>query len=122
MFFDAIILEDRIPVFDYGDTFDMGLNFDDRVLAAVNASGPILFDVAVGFGPYHEVKAAALEELRKLYERGSGIRKRTAEDVLSELDASDYRWQPSLGSLDDELNSDEKKLAKYFLGGLIFGA
>ncbi len=36
MFFDAITLEDRIPVLDSGNTFGMGLNFNGRVLAAVN--------------------------------------------------------------------------------------
>lgn len=25
MFFDAIVLQERIPVFNYGDTYDMGL-------------------------------------------------------------------------------------------------
>lgn len=42
MFFDAIILQDLIPIFNYGDTFDMGLNFEARTLNAVNRDGLVL--------------------------------------------------------------------------------
>ena len=33
-FFDQLILKERIPVFNYEDTFDMQLNFDDHNVGA----------------------------------------------------------------------------------------
>lgn len=71
MFFDALILEERLPVFNYGDTFDFKLNFDSRTLSRINEEdkdGPVLFDVDVKYDPYDKVRSAALVELRKLYQ------------------------------------------------------
>jgi hypothetical protein len=60
--------DDRIPVFNYADTFDIDQNFNDRALGAVNANGEILVDVDVEYGAYQAVKSAALAELTKLYD------------------------------------------------------
>lgn len=123
LFFDALILEDYIPVFNYGDTFDAQLNFDQRVLAIVNNFEHVLYDVNVDYGPYMEIKSAALGELRKLYAGSKKISGQTARDIVSEMVAAEYHWAPHLGDLEEELSSDvEKNLARYFLGGLIFGA
>jgi hypothetical protein len=123
MFFDTIVFELKVPIFNYGDTFDAGLNFDARVLEHVNEVEPILHDVTVSWEPYHEVKRAALDELRRLYAGPAKIPKQTAKDILSELVAADYNWSPHLGDLEQELTSeDERRLARFFLGGLIFNA
>lgn len=123
MFFDSIILEKKLPIFNYGDTFDGHLNLRAGTLAAVNQKEQILFDVDVRYESYSVVKEAASAELRKLYAGPERIEDAAAKDCLTELAAADYRWQPSLGPLDDELLSDdEKKLARFFLGGLIFSA
>ena len=51
-----------------------------------------------------------------------GSSRTKAQDIYNELTASEYRWNPNLLSLEAELTSDvEKRLAKFFLGGLIFG-
>src|SRR6266571_1032149 len=39
IFFDALILNEKLPVFNYGDTFDMKLNFDQGVFGRINDSG-----------------------------------------------------------------------------------
>jgi hypothetical protein len=122
LFFDTLILEKNIPVFNYGDTYDLHLDFDKRVLAEVNDIEPVLFDVDVKYDPYWEVKNAALDELRKLYKGPQTIPFKLANDIVSEMAAAGYQWTPSLGGLEKELPTEvERKLAHFFLGGLIFG-
>jgi hypothetical protein len=120
-FFDRLILDERIPVFNYSDSFDLGQNFDQRTLSYVNSDGEILVDVDVDYGTYHEVKRAAVAELEKLYAGGSGVDAQEAYNILGELSASGYAWYPHLGDL-VLANEQEKRLAAYILGGLIFGA
>src|SRR6266516_4263222 len=59
LFFDQIVLRERIPIFNYGDTFDMGLNLSERVLARVNEREEILVEVDVQYSPYRKAKSAA---------------------------------------------------------------
>jgi hypothetical protein len=132
MFFDSIILNEKIPVFNYGDTFDAMLNFDQRTLTRINDYEDVLFDIDVDYGPYHEVKTAALDELLKLYKGPNKIKESMASDIVKELSVVGYSWKPSIGLgsglnpsieyLENELLSEtEKTLAAYLLGGLIFG-
>ena len=122
VFFDRLILDSKLPVFNYADTFDASLNFDNRVLTRINDYEEILFDVDVSYEAYHQVKAAALEEVEKLYEGERRIEAAFAKDILSELSAAEYKWSPSLGDLGQRLDSEqEKRLAAFFVGGLIFG-
>jgi hypothetical protein len=123
MFFDAVILQDRIPVFNYGDTYDMGLNFEARTLNAVNRDGPVLEEVDVQYEPYMQVKNNVLTKLAELYSGPPRIKPEMVNDIVLELAAAEYRWQPDLGELDAMLPSDqERMLAKFLLGGMIFGA
>lgn len=123
LFFDAIILQDRIPVFNYGDTYDIGLNFEQRVLSAVNRDEQVLVDVDVTYGPYMQVKQAVAATLKELYSGPPRIKPEMARDIVAELAAAEYRWQPHLGELEDALPSDEERmLAKFLLGGMIFAA
>ena len=121
-FFDRLIIEDQIPVFNYADTFDIGQNFNRGTLGRVNDTEEVLVDVNVRYGAYQEVKSAALQELKKLYAGNSqGVEAKDAENILGELTASGYAWYPQLGdlALRDER---EQRLAAFILGGLIFGA
>jgi hypothetical protein len=121
-FFDAMILNDRLPVFNYTDTFDIGLDFDGTTLSRVNEHEMILHPIDVTYGTYMTVKQSALGELAKLYDGEQRIPAKLAQEIFNELDESEYRWNPSLGDLEGMLNSDlEKRLAKFLLGGLIFG-
>jgi len=121
-FFDRLIIEDQIPVFNYADTFDIGQNFNRGTLGRINDTEEVLVDVNVRYGAYQEVKSAALQELKKLYGANSqAVEANDAENILGELTASGYAWYPQLGdlALRDER---EQRLAAFILGGLIFGA
>jgi hypothetical protein len=67
------------------------------------------------------VRSAAFAEMRKLYEGGQArVTRSEAENILGELSASGYAWYPRLDDLALR-NDDEKKLAGFIFGGLIFG-
>lgn len=127
-FFDRLILDEKIPVFDYSFTFDVIQNFEERTLAAVNSDDEVLVDVNVRQDAYMQVKDAALAELRRLYAGGvGGIGVQQANEILAELTtvvgeltSSGYAWYPNLGDL-VFANPAEQRLAAYILGGLIFG-
>jgi len=128
-FFDRLILEEQIPVFDYSATFDVDMPFEGRTLAAINENEEVLVNVNVRFDAYMDVKNAALAELTKFYEGGvAGVSEQQARDILAdlasivgELTTSGYAWYPNLGTL-TFANEDERRLAAYVLGGLVFGA
>ena len=128
-FFDRLILEKQIPVFDYSATFDVDMPFEGRTLAAINEDEEVLVNVNVRFEAYMDAKNAALAELTKFYKGGvAGVSGQQAHEILrdlasivGELTTSGYAWYPNLGDLTFE-NPDEQRLAAYILGGLIFGA
>jgi hypothetical protein len=121
-FFDRLILDDKIPVFNYADTFDIDQNFNKRTLSQVNMDEEILVDIDVRSAAYQEVKRAALAELKKLYSEGAeGINAEEAYNILGELASSGYAWYPHLDGLALR-DGDEERLAAFILGGLIFGA
>jgi hypothetical protein len=98
-FFDRLALEERIPIFNNGDSFDTRLNFDQRVFSRINDIGNVLYDIdtCIGSGsPYDHVKQAALTELGKLYDGTHRISHSLAKDVLEELNATLYRTKLSL--------------------------
>jgi hypothetical protein len=122
MFFDALILQQRIPVFNYGATFDAHVNLDAWTLHAVNRDESVLEDVDVMYGPYMDVKRELLAELAERYS-GDPINSEMAQDIAEELAAAEYQWQPHLGELEAQLPSEvERIVARFLLGGLIFGA
>jgi len=121
VFFDRLILDEKIPVFNYADTFDIGQNFNERALTRINAHEEILVDVDVQYQAYWGVKDAALTELKKLYQgAGTGVDAQQASSIIGELAGSGYAWYPDLGGLQLP-NESEERLAAYILGGLIFG-
>ena len=125
MFFDALILNEKLPVFNYGDTFDKKLNFDDKVLTKINKleeNEQVLYDVDVSYGAYHEVKTAALAELEKIFNGEQKIPQGMVQQIFRELSVAEYHWSPSLENLEARLKTNEERnIADYMLGGLIFG-
>lgn len=100
------------------------MDFKDRPLARINQYEEVMFNVEVGYGEYHRIKDAALIELSKIYNDSehAKIKRSLAFDILGELSFSGYLWTPWLESLEEKLHDEnEKQLAKYRLGGLIFG-
>ena len=121
MFCDSIITNEYLPVFNYGDTFDAMLNFDQRTLTKINDKEEVLYDVNVEYEVYHQIKSAAIEELQMLYEGENKIKSSEVKDILSELEVAGYAWNPSIEVLEEKLiNPSEKTLAAFLLGGLIF--
>jgi hypothetical protein len=64
-----------------------------------------------------------LKKLAELYSGPPRIKADMVNDILRELAAAEYKWEPRLEELDKVLPSDqERMLAKFLLGGMIFGA
>jgi hypothetical protein len=129
-FLDALILNERLPLFNYSDSFDMHLNFEERSFAAYNdADRPALELVDVRYGAYMPIKARALDALRariaaapvdgtggpRLHEDGASI--------VRELASAEYRWNISLWpELEALLPTDfDRQIARFLVGGMIFG-
>lgn len=120
-FFDAIVLHERLPIFDYDITFpegpELGAFALGGLVSTVNAEQEVLAPVRVSSAAYAPLKQAALEELRAQ----PGIPADERASVLSELTVFDYRWTPSLEGFDDAPD-DERRLSTFLYGGLLFSA
>jgi hypothetical protein len=121
LFFDQIVLRERIPIFNYGDTFDMGLNLSERVLARVNEHEGILVEADVQYSPYTLAKTAAIEQVKELFDEKLELPDSLAAEVIRHLSVFEYDWNPNVDALG--LQSDKtRRLAAFLVGGLVFGA
>jgi hypothetical protein len=118
-FFDLIVLNDQLPAFNYTDTFDMGLNFDQSLGALVNRGDQTLVSVDVKFAAYMTAKQAAVEQLRSRMADGPFVKEATAREILTSLDAVEYEWEPELLGLEKELPTAEQVKIARFLGGVL---
>jgi hypothetical protein len=121
LFFDQIMLRERIPIFNYGDSFDMGLNLSDRVLARVNDREEILVEVDVQHRPYTEAKSAALEQVKELFDTTSALSDELAREINRHLSVFEYEWNPNVSQL-GIADEQQQRLAAFLVGGLVFGA
>jgi hypothetical protein len=121
-FFDLVVLHDQLPAFNYHDTFDARLDFDDRLGAVLNASGDkTLVHVDVEHHMYRAAKEAAIDQLRMRLTEGPFVPKATADEILATLAAIQYEWDPSLEELEPEFpGADQRRLAQFLLGQLVF--
>lgn len=121
-FFDALVLSERLPIIDYGVTFDSQIGFEqydlyqrcndgagDSVLVSVHVMAPI----------YTQAKQAALDAL----DARPSLSPELTYSILRELSAFEYGWQPDLSALKSlPENEDEVTLLRFLFGGLLFGA
>lgn len=122
LFFDQIMLRERIPVFNYGDTFDAGLNLAGRVLAGVNRIEEILVEVDVQYEPYRLAKSAALDQVRDVLEdRGPVPEDDLSRELIRQLSVLEYDWNPNVAELGLQ-DKRQQRLASFLVGGLVFGA
>lgn len=128
-FLDALILNEHLPLFNYGDTFDMHLNFEQRSFAAFNdATKPAFIPVNVTWNAYMPIKERVLAALR------SGMRNRDenggpwlpldeAQAISDELSHVEFQWDITMGPELEALLPTEldRRLGRFLLGGMIFG-
>jgi hypothetical protein len=121
LFFDQLLTRDRIPMFNYGDTFDAGLDLGGRFLAAVNQHEDLLVEVDVRYDAYREAKTAALEQVNELVQGRRQLPRELSSEVLRHLSAVEYEWHPDVTPLGLE-DPSSQRLAAFLLGGLVFSA
>lgn len=109
-FFDGIIMRQQLPIFSYTATFQEGR------LLELNGQGDFLVPVVVAGEVYKQSKASALQELQV----SKPIPQQLADDILTEMEAFGYAWQPDFDGL-GSLTPDEQRLQSFLLGGLLFG-
>jgi hypothetical protein len=119
-FFDSVILNDRLPIFDYQSTFQR------QALLQICEQHNLLVPVHVTGKVYEKSKESALAELA----RQGPIEPDLAKDIIGELSAFDYDWQPELGDLQPPIPTTKgrrtpssvrsRALTAFRLGGVLF--
>jgi hypothetical protein len=120
-FFDAIILNERLPVFDYDVTFPegpaAGWGTSRGVVPSTNLADPILVPVKVKPDAYNPMKTAAMAE----WDAHPPVDAQLRRALLLEMRAFDHVWEPQLGGTEN-LSDEDRKLAILVFGGLLFSA
>lgn len=117
-FFDLLILEGRLPMYDYDTTFPPDIQTGKNTLVELcNDAEDVLVPVTVRDEAYQEMKRAAVTALGGQPE----IPEATAADILTELSAFDWEWRPDLWR-DEKIedNAQERVLDAFRYGGLLF--
>jgi hypothetical protein len=121
-FFDLIVLYDRMPAFNYADTFDGQFDIGQGLAALLNTGGDkTLVNVDMEHDIYYHVKSAAIDQLRKRMAAGRLASKAVSAEINASLTAIQYQWEPSLWDLEPELPDEkQRRLARFLLGQLVF--
>jgi hypothetical protein len=115
-FVDAVMLHDRLPLFDYGVSWEPNLaGSDATLLELANAEEEVLVDVHVDGAAYQEARAPAVAALQAL----PAIDKSLLVEIKKDLSAFEYRWRPLLNELGD-VDEDTMSVARLRYGGLLF--
>jgi hypothetical protein len=119
-FFDAFVLSERLPLVDYGITYDSNIGFEPQSLyRRINeaAGDRILVNVQVMGDASKAASKAARETLQNRVDIDD---EQLATAVVHELSAYDHRWEPDLGNL-GPLSQEQTLLARFHYGLLLFG-
>jgi hypothetical protein len=117
-FFDTLLLSERLPIIDYGITFDNQLTYETQPLRdRVNAMAPepLLQAVHVMGKASDAARDMALGTLK-------GQRppdRKTRDSILNELRAFGHEWRPDVGALQAPSPNDER-LLQFAYGGRLF--
>jgi hypothetical protein len=114
-FVDAVMLNDRLPVFDYYVTWEPGIAGLAPLVNLVNVEAEALVEVRVHHEAYDAARKPAVAVLRQL----PAIDDALADEVAQELSSFDYRWQPRLEEL-GPLDERARQLASFRYGALLF--
>ncbi|MEL7469765.1 MAG: hypothetical protein AAFN27_15020 [Pseudomonadota bacterium] len=128
-FFDMIVTRDHIPFINYDDTFDMV----HEVSSLRSLLGTQAKYVKIGYEPYQQIKAGALENMARLDLNRIG----DLVGIIHEMGAFKWEWRPapeahpsvrqeSLDAAQDALaglrgsDLDHSGIVSFLLGGQIF--
>ena len=112
-FVDMLLTRDGVPLIAYNATYRPGAAKSLDTLVS-NLAIPVNIDGAV-YATVHEAAVAKLKTLDVV-----AIPEADIMDVIGELTAFAYDWEPDL--LDFEVEDDDtRRVAQFLLGGLIFG-
>jgi hypothetical protein len=115
-FVDALMVHDKLPVFDYYISWDPGISGDSSLVELVNGQETeALVDVHVGETAYLRARDPAVAVLRKL----PAVDPNLAQEVREELSTFDYMWRPELREL-GPLTDEERAIASFRYGALLF--
>jgi hypothetical protein len=122
-FFDQLILADRLPLIDYGITFDSALSYDiPWVCQIVNEElqDRVIYTVHVHDQVSKQARVSAMAAMKNRPEPSPELRK----GIIDQMTALDFTWRPDLPDLDPlpSASEDDFKLARFLYGGLIFSA
>jgi hypothetical protein len=116
VFVDAVMLQDQLPIFDYGVTWEPELAGSAANLVELcNQDEELLVEVHVDGYAYQQARRPAVEALQALPQVEPGL----VAEIRSELSAFDYRWRPRLAEL-GELDEPARMIASFRYGGLLF--
>jgi hypothetical protein len=112
-FVDMLLTRDCVPLIEYDATYRPG-----AVRAINELVGELATDVLIAGAVSSEVRKAAVDKLKALHLQA--IPERDVMDVVGEMTAYVYDWQPDLLDLDLR-DGPTRRVAQFLLGGLIFG-
>ena len=116
-FFDALILEKRLPMYDYAMTFPADIETGRHTLIETcNTDDEVLVSVSVQYQAYNEMKQAAIAALHGL----PPIPETLAADIHNELSAFDWEWRPDLWRDENMEDSGKRVLDAFQFGGILF--
>jgi hypothetical protein len=123
-FFDALVLSEKLPIIDYGRTFDSVMHAGQNhqppwICATVNRAleDEVLVDVHVQGSASLAARNAALQTLQSRPQ----VSPEFEERVRRELSTFDYQWKPDLGDLWQQ-PEENLVLPRFLYGGLVFTA
>ncbi len=119
-FFDTLVLSERVPLIDYGITFDSNIGFEPKSLyKRINALADekLMLNVHV----MGEASKIARTSVQEAFEKGRSFSTPLAKDIIGELSTYDHKWYPDLAFLGSELTEEETNVARFRYGLLLFG-
>lgn len=120
-FFDAFILSERLPLVDYGTTYDSNIGYEPESLyRRVNeeAGESVLRNVHICGQASERARSESLNTLK--IRRPAKIEAALLKTVREEFSAFDHQWRPHLGAL-GRLSENQEVVARFQYGLVLFG-
>jgi hypothetical protein len=120
-FFDQLVISERLPLIDYGITFDSALQYDtpwiaDHVNEALQEK--VVVTVHVHGEASEEARRSALAAMPERPQAPPELE----SSIVSELGALDHAWRPDLEGRVSAGTEEQLALARFAYGGLVFSA